>query len=109
MTGSIVAVAQGRGHHFSKPPLFSIRLRAGLGVEVVGVDSSFSFLRLSWFEVGESQGLVPLDAGEHLGDDIPLASVVVRFGCVIGAVLVPGAHRVFDDVALEIAHEFLGG
>ncbi len=33
MTGSIVAVAQGRGHHFSKPPLFSIRLRAGLGVD----------------------------------------------------------------------------
>ena len=30
--GQVVAVAQGRGHHFSKPLVLSIRLLAGLGV-----------------------------------------------------------------------------
>lgn len=33
MTGRVVAVAQGRGHHFSKPPVLSVRLLAGLGVD----------------------------------------------------------------------------
>ena len=33
MTGAVIAVAQARGHHFSKTPALSIRLIAGLGVE----------------------------------------------------------------------------
>lgn len=32
-TGRVVAVCAAKGHHFSKPPLLSIRLLPGLGVE----------------------------------------------------------------------------